>query len=281
MNQNLIYDVGMHNGNDTAYYLHKGFNVVGIEADPILVKEVSKRFKKQINNGQLQILNMGIAESAGILDFWICESNSAWSSFDKNSAARLGSVHHSIKVHCTTFDTVLKKYGVPYYLKIDIEGNDIHCIESLSADNLPKYISIEADGTYNDLKKLKELGYTKFKCISQFYFLPVQSSPAIETKINKWLSMLNLPGRAMDKLIGKKLLSNRVIPTCWKDGWFFPMGSSGPFGEDTPGHWLDYDEIIHTYKYFKQLFDKKKSTPFWRNDKYRAFWADFHACRDN
>ena len=28
----LIYDVGMNNGDDTAYYLHKGFRVVAVEA---------------------------------------------------------------------------------------------------------------------------------------------------------------------------------------------------------------------------------------------------------
>ncbi len=32
----LIYDVGMHNGADTDYYLKKGAKVVSIEADPQL-----------------------------------------------------------------------------------------------------------------------------------------------------------------------------------------------------------------------------------------------------
>jgi hypothetical protein len=29
---------------------------------------------------------------------------------------------HPIDVECVTFDTILKKYGIPHYLKIDIEG---------------------------------------------------------------------------------------------------------------------------------------------------------------
>ena len=37
MEKNLIYDVGMSNGDDTAYYLHRGFRVVAIEANPLLV----------------------------------------------------------------------------------------------------------------------------------------------------------------------------------------------------------------------------------------------------
>jgi len=31
---NLVYDVGMHTGQDTAYYLFKGYDVVAIEANP-------------------------------------------------------------------------------------------------------------------------------------------------------------------------------------------------------------------------------------------------------
>ena len=34
----LIYDVGMHKGEDTEFYLSKGFKVVGFEADPDLTQ---------------------------------------------------------------------------------------------------------------------------------------------------------------------------------------------------------------------------------------------------
>jgi hypothetical protein len=39
--KNLIYDVGMNDGNDTAYYLSRGFRVVAIEANPVLVEQLS------------------------------------------------------------------------------------------------------------------------------------------------------------------------------------------------------------------------------------------------
>ena len=34
----LIIDVGMHNGDDTAFYLAKGFEVVAVEANAALVE---------------------------------------------------------------------------------------------------------------------------------------------------------------------------------------------------------------------------------------------------
>jgi hypothetical protein len=38
-NPNLIYDVGMHTGQDTEFYLAKGFNVIAIEANPLLMQK--------------------------------------------------------------------------------------------------------------------------------------------------------------------------------------------------------------------------------------------------
>ena len=34
----LIYDIGQHTGEDTAFYLGKGFRVVAVEANPTLAE---------------------------------------------------------------------------------------------------------------------------------------------------------------------------------------------------------------------------------------------------
>jgi hypothetical protein len=46
MNPKLIYDVGMHNGDDTAYYLRRGFRVIAIEPNPALVATAAERFRR-------------------------------------------------------------------------------------------------------------------------------------------------------------------------------------------------------------------------------------------
>lgn len=281
VHKNLIYDVGMHNGDDTAYYLNRGFNVIAIEANPILATQAAERFKSEIDRGQLEILNVGIAESTGILDFWVCDSSSVLSSFDKNKASQFNSTCHSIKVSCQTFTSVLDQNGIPYYLKIDIEGKDDVCIDALSNKDLPKYVSVEIGDSLDKLEKLSALGYTRFKCISQLNFLPIQLPPARETNHSKLFSLLNLPGRALDKMIGRRIFSNRAMPSCWSGGWFFPFGCSGPFGEDTLGRWLTVEEMTDSHRHFKQLFDQKKASPFWRRDKYCSFWTDLHARRED
>lgn len=50
----LVIDVGMHNGDDTAYYLHRGYRVVAIEANPAWVvrgHSVSGRLFRQAGCG--------------------------------------------------------------------------------------------------------------------------------------------------------------------------------------------------------------------------------------
>jgi hypothetical protein len=74
---------------------------------------------------------------------------------------------------------VLEEFGIPYYLKIDIEGNDILCVQDLDPRTLPQFISIET-GSLNALALLRERGFKRFKCISQFNFLPLELPPGIE-----------------------------------------------------------------------------------------------------
>jgi FkbM family methyltransferase len=83
----LIYDVGMNNGDDTAYYLWCGFRVIAIEANPELAADVAQRFAHEIDAGRLTILNVGITAAEGEFTFWICKTNSKFSSF--RSAPRL------------------------------------------------------------------------------------------------------------------------------------------------------------------------------------------------
>jgi hypothetical protein len=47
----------MNNGDDTAYYLSRGFRTVAIEANPELVKYAKARFAREIASGRLIILN--------------------------------------------------------------------------------------------------------------------------------------------------------------------------------------------------------------------------------
>ena len=76
----LVYDVGMNNGDDTAHYLHKGYRVVAIEADPTLIDAARERFADAIRSGRLQLVNAGVGPRDEVADFWICDEKREWNS---------------------------------------------------------------------------------------------------------------------------------------------------------------------------------------------------------
>jgi len=98
---------------------------------------------------------------------------SLWSSLKKEIADRNQLAKETLKVECKTLKTIFKTYGTPYYCKIDIEGYDELCLQTLSGLNiLPTFISVESECVGENqilteeqslatLIGLKELGYTK------------------------------------------------------------------------------------------------------------------------
>ncbi len=282
---NLVYDVGMNNGDDTAYYLNRGFRVVAIEANPILAEQVSKRFEREISSGDLTILNVGISDGEGDLPFWICNGNSEWSSFDPTIASRDGVDHHQINISCRRFRSILEEFGTPYYLKLDIEGNEIYCLQDLIGVDLPKYVSLEKTvRAVESLNLLHNLGYTGFKLISQFNFLPLEYPPTREQKRYEMLTRLlesrKVVIRAVRRAGARGWLERQIELFRSAHGWSFPPGTSGPFGEDLPGKWQSHEEIVETLENADHSRDRGDRSPFWNNKDY-SFWADFHAVRQD
>ena len=218
------------------------------------------------------------------LPFWICNANSHWSSFDPTIASRDGVDHHQINISCRRFRSILEEFGTPYYLKIDIEGNDTYCLQDLTGVDLPKYVLLErSDRAVESLNLLHNLGYTGFKLISQFNFLPLEYPPTREQKRYEMLTRLLESRMVVIRAVrarcnGLARTTDRVIP--FRDGWSFPPGTSGPFGEDLPGKWQSHAEIVETLKNADHSRDRGDRSPFWNNKDY-GFWADFHAVRKN
>ena len=77
--QNLIYDIGMHRGEDTGFYLRKGFKVIGFEANPHLVEQCKIRFQAAIAAGRLHLIEGAIApEALGEAIKFFISSISTW-----------------------------------------------------------------------------------------------------------------------------------------------------------------------------------------------------------
>jgi len=282
----LIFDIGMHNGDDTAYYLHKGFRVVAVEANPLLVQQASQRFGDALACGRLILLNRGIGPSEGVQTFWVNEAHTEWSSFIHEVAARDQGPCHAIDVPCVTFPSLLRDYGTPYYLKSDIERHDIYCLKGLAPSDLPVYVSVEAH-VLEYLSILSSLGYNAFKCVNQVdHNDPTMTGRArrrgpglysrLKTAFRK-NPFVRAARRMLFRLPGLyRLLEHKTTPppesAPSEKRWFFPDGSSGPFGEDTPGPWLALEQVAYQYLHFKTGHPE-------RGPLDPDGWFDFHATK--
>ncbi|MFN6539324.1 MAG: FkbM family methyltransferase [Nostoc sp. EkiNYC01] len=226
MDKNLIIDVGVHTGQDTEFYLKKGFRVIGIEADPQIYKSVKERLNDFIKNGQLTLLNIAVSTKEEPVTFYTNSNQTFWgtTSLDrvKKTEITFSTPFVETTVEGCRFEKILEKFGIPYYLKVDIEGTEILCVQALRQfASKPKFISIESTKTswnalLNEFAVFKELGYQKFKAINQAE-VPKQVCPS--------------PAQ-----------EGQYVP------YEFEYGASGLFGEETPGHWLSEREIINVYK---------------------------------
>jgi FkbM family methyltransferase len=254
----IVFDVGMNNGDDSAYYLSKGYVVVAVEANPALVQRARLRFEKQISTGQLLIEPVGISEHPGVIPFWINDERNVFSSFDRVRAARNGMPCHAVEIQAVTFDTLLAKYGVPYYMKLDIEGNEVHCLECLQSFSCPDYISVEAE-RLEFLQLLWQLGYRRFAIVDQMRHnshFPTFGNDSIRNRIAK--KACSYADRVKNRLI--------QVP--------FPRGCSGPFGEDIRAEWQSFEEVAYNWLHlYFGYYD--------RGTLDRASWYDFHAKIDH
>lgn len=230
--RDLIYDVGLHRGEDTLFYLKKRFRVVAFEANPGLAAECRKRLREYIESGQLTIVEGAIVEpGAASLDGTVTFFDNDTHGFlgttsrdwvERNDRAGYGTSYRELTVPAIDFARELARHGIPYYLKIDIEGADMVCVRTLKQfRERPDFLSIESDkrsmaGIREEMRELRELGYKKFKAIEQSSIPEVQAGP-------------NPP------LEGKLVTDT------------FEAGSSGLFGRELPGRWRSATVVTCRY----------------------------------
>ena len=229
----LIYDVGLHKGEDAEFYLRKGFRVVAFEADPDLIAFCKERLKEFIDQGQLTIVQGAIVdpnligEGHKTVSFYKNSEMSVWGTVradwvERN--ARLGTSSSVTEVAAINFADAIRQYGVPYFMKIDIEGCDTVCVSALSEfEERPTYISIESDktglgGIKREIDLFTKLGYTSFQAVEQSA-IPVSQLPPHPPREGKYVAQR------------------------------FEEGSSGLFGLDLQDQWRSRHEILRQYRF--------------------------------
>ncbi|HEX8148629.1 MAG TPA: FkbM family methyltransferase [Pyrinomonadaceae bacterium] len=230
----LIYDVGMHKGEDTDFYLRKGFRVVAFEADPELAGHCRERFQDYIRRGRLTVVEGAIVSPDSMaagnkVRFYRNRELSVWGTVEAGWAernARLGTSSSVTEVEAIDFVSALRQHGIPHYMKIDIEGLDIVCVTALGRfRERPDYISMESDKTSlakirREIETLAGLGYDSFQAVEQ-----------------------------------SKIPHSQPPPNLAREGNYvaqqFEPDSSGLFGAELAGEWMSKDAILRRYAFIR------------------------------
>jgi len=248
----LIFDLGMHRGEDTQFYLAKGFRVIAFEADPDLVNQCRERFAAELTTGQLRIVAGAIVADpdAASVTFYKNPVVTVWGTTDpawQARNARMGWESEEITVPAVNFTRCLREFGVPYFIKIDIEGADLLCLRSLAkCAERPDYVSIESSKTAltaiaEELDILEQLGYTAFKAVQQ----------------------ATIPGTRAPRPAREGADINYVME----------YDASGLFGRDLPGPWLDRADIERQYRRIFWGYRVFGNDTFMRTNRYaRKLW---------
>jgi FkbM family methyltransferase len=140
----IIYDFGANNGCNIEYYLKKCDLVVAVEANTTLVEQIKEKFPEEISKNRLIVINCVLNKNICIEDvsFYIHNSNSVCSQFIKPE-----NVNEFTEVNLPSrrASDIVKDFGMPYYIKIDIENYDQEILYDLFENDIfPTYISAES-----------------------------------------------------------------------------------------------------------------------------------------
>lgn len=229
-----VFDIGMYDGADTAYYLQSGYRVVAVEANPELAQRATEKFAAELASAQMICVNAAISTSRAPVELVLsCADPGSSSVFGDLVAHKLPI--GSITVPGMTMQDLLSRYGAPFYVKIDIEGADRLCVLSLTSENRPQYLSFEVGDDVEELvEHARKIGFGKFKIVSQTSFRELANQ-----------------GCLYDRII-QRFIRELGYADCRqirRAGRFFVSGhSSGPGPWESDGKWYSADESLSRWR---------------------------------
>jgi FkbM family methyltransferase len=202
----------MNEGQNISYYLSKGCRVVAVEAAPPLCEGVRKRFAADIDRGDLKVVNAGISNEKGSLDFYFNTVSTFRSSFRR--PGDFDDKWTILDVPTVRLSEVLREHGSPYFLKIDIERYDrLALLDLLQSGIIPPRLSVEVH-RIDVLCTLIAMGYTEFQLVNG-------------SDIGR-----SITHRQIHRIDGSQI------------DHYFPRHSAGPFGDDLDGSWLPAPHVL-------------------------------------
>lgn len=170
----LVFDVGANVGDKTALFASLGHNVVAVEPDRENFRLLKRRFAR---TKSINIEGVAVGDSPDTRLFYVNEGGSPantlsvkWKKIledaSMNRWAKALPFAESYAVAVITLDQLIRSFGKPFYIKIDVEGYEEHVFKGLTT--AVNVISFEAN--------FPEFRHETVACVSIFNQLVERSA---------------------------------------------------------------------------------------------------------
>lgn len=161
----LCFDVGANMGNRSKIFLHLGARVVAFEPQGLCADFLEAGFGHRDN---FSLERKALGATHGTAEMMVCNEHTISSlspqwlqAVQESGRFAQYSWDQSQQVEMTTLDAMIAQYGLPAFIKIDVEGYELQVVsgltqpvKALSLEFVPEYL----DSTFRAVAHLASLG---------------------------------------------------------------------------------------------------------------------------
>jgi FkbM family methyltransferase len=190
----LIFDIGANHGDRARVFRELAEKVVCVEPDEYSFFALCIRYGQ---DSRVELENIALGEREGQKTFFVEANGSALNTLSEKQRSYLNQNHkqtqmREVSVSVSTLDDLIAKYGIPDFLKIDVEGYELEVLSGLSykipiisfESNLPTF----RDETIRILDRFRNNGEpTSFNLMKKnnFIFPSKQSYDSLASILNR------------------------------------------------------------------------------------------------
>lgn len=166
----LVFDIGAHVGDRTGSFLRLGASVVALEPQPRIFRALRLLYGRKQS---AVLLPWAVGRDTGEIKLFLNTRNPTVATVAPDFIAAASGAEgwqdqtwdDSVTVQVTTLDALIARYGVPDFIKIDVEGHEAEVLAGLSrpVSTLSfEFTTIQRPCAHACIDRLSELGRYSF-----------------------------------------------------------------------------------------------------------------------